>query len=106
VPLGRQPKQGGWAGQYFIDRDGYPVLTTNGQPVHLVVDENTVPVLDEHGQVPPTTPRVEGSGRTVLACPTPSRKRRNQPGARLTACHGVHRPRVQGNGWSRQPSGP
>ena len=24
----------------------------------------------------PTTPRVEGSGRTVLACPTPSRKRR------------------------------
>src|SRR4029453_979103 len=23
----------------------------------------------------PTTPRVEGSGRTVLACPTPSRKR-------------------------------
>ena len=29
----------------------------------------------------PTTPRVEGSGRTVLACPTPSRKRpTNQPG--------------------------
>ena len=51
MPLGRQPKQGGWAGQYFIDRDGYPVLTTNGHPVHLVVDEDTVPVLDEHGQV-------------------------------------------------------
>jgi hypothetical protein len=29
----------------------------------------------------PTTPRVEGSGRTMLACPTPSRKRpTNQPG--------------------------
>jgi hypothetical protein len=51
VPLGRRPKQGGWAGQYFIDRDGYPVLTTNGHPVHLVVDQDTVPVLDKHGQV-------------------------------------------------------
>jgi predicted DNA-binding transcriptional regulator AlpA len=49
VPLGRPAKRGGWAGQYFIDRDGYPVLTTDGQPVHFVVDEDTVPVLDEHG---------------------------------------------------------
>jgi hypothetical protein len=30
----------------------------------------------------PATPRVEGSGRTVLAYPTPSRKRStNQPGS-------------------------
>ena len=30
----------------------------------------------------PTAPRVDGSGRTVLACPTPSRKRPpNQPGS-------------------------
>jgi predicted DNA-binding transcriptional regulator AlpA len=50
VPLDRPPKQGGWAGQYFIDRDGYPVLTTDGRPVHIVVDEVTVPVLDEHGR--------------------------------------------------------
>ena len=35
--------------QYFIDRDGYPVLTTDSRPVHIVVDEDTVPVLDEHG---------------------------------------------------------
>jgi len=49
VPLDRPPKRGGWAGQYFIDRDGYPVLTTDGHPVHIVVDEDTVPVLDEHG---------------------------------------------------------
>jgi hypothetical protein len=49
VPLGRPPKRGGWAGQYLIDRDGYPVLTTDGQPVHVVVDEDTAPVLDEHG---------------------------------------------------------
>ena len=49
VPLDRPPRRGGWAGQYFIDRDGYPVLTTDGHPVHIVVDEDTVPVLDEHG---------------------------------------------------------
>jgi len=35
--------------QYFIDRDGYAVLTTESRPVHSVVDEDTVPVLDEHG---------------------------------------------------------
>jgi hypothetical protein len=49
VPLGRPPKRGGWAGQYFIDRDGYPVLTTDGQPVHFVVDNDTVPIRDEQG---------------------------------------------------------
>jgi hypothetical protein len=35
----------------------------------------------------PTTPRVERSGRTVLACPTPSRKRVDQPTPHL-AGHG------------------
>lgn len=50
VPLDRPPRQGGWAGQYFIDRDGYPVLTIDGLPVHIVVDEDTDPVLDEHGR--------------------------------------------------------
>jgi hypothetical protein len=49
VPLGRPPKKGMLGRQYFIDRDGYPVLTTDGHPVHFVVDEDTVPVLDEHG---------------------------------------------------------
>ena len=49
VPLDRPPKKGMLGRQYFIDRDGYPVLTTDGQPVHIVVDEDTVPVLDEHG---------------------------------------------------------
>jgi predicted DNA-binding transcriptional regulator AlpA len=49
VPLDRPPKKGMLGRQYFIDRDGYPVLTTDGHPVHIVVDENTVPVLDEHG---------------------------------------------------------
>jgi predicted DNA-binding transcriptional regulator AlpA len=50
VPLERPPKPGMLGRQYFIDRDGYPVLTTDGRPVHIVVDEDTVPVLDEHGQ--------------------------------------------------------
>jgi hypothetical protein len=49
VPLDRPPKPGMLGRQYFIDRDGYPVLTTDGRPVHVVVDEDTVPVLDEHG---------------------------------------------------------
>jgi hypothetical protein len=49
VPLDRPPKKGTLGRQYFIDRDGYPVLTTDGRPVHVVVDEDTVPVLDEHG---------------------------------------------------------
>jgi predicted DNA-binding transcriptional regulator AlpA len=49
VPLDRPPKKGMLGRQYFIDRDGYPVLTTDGHPVHIVVDEDTVPVLDEHG---------------------------------------------------------
>src|SRR5512132_3515088 len=77
----------------------------------------------------PTTPRVEGSGRTVLACPTPSRKHStNQPGTRagprpaagglhawptslalslapggLLACHGVHRPPVPRAGQTARP---
>jgi hypothetical protein len=36
--------------QYFLDRDGYPVLTTDGRPVHIVVDEQGVPVLAPQGQ--------------------------------------------------------
>jgi hypothetical protein len=49
VPLDRPPRKGMLGRQYFIDRDGYPVLTADGQPVHVVVDEDTVPVLDEQG---------------------------------------------------------
>jgi hypothetical protein len=49
APLDRPPKKGMLGRQYFIDRDGCPVLTTDGHPVHIVIDEDTVPVLDEHG---------------------------------------------------------
>jgi hypothetical protein len=50
VPEDRPLRVGGLARQYFLDRDGYPVLTTYGQPVHIVVDEHGMPVLDEHGR--------------------------------------------------------
>jgi hypothetical protein len=50
VPLGRPPKVGMLGRQYFIDRDGYPVLTTDGRPVHIVVDEDTIPILDDQGR--------------------------------------------------------
>ena len=35
--------------QYRIDRDGYPVLTTDGKPIHGLIDEDGRDVLDEHG---------------------------------------------------------
>src|SRR5512132_3826421 len=41
----------------------------------------------------PTAPRVEGSGRTVLACPTPSRKRR-QPTRLLSRARSATRSRT------------
>lgn len=39
-----------WVCQYHIDRDGYPVLTTDGQPIHAVVDEAGDRVLDAEGK--------------------------------------------------------
>jgi predicted DNA-binding transcriptional regulator AlpA len=71
VPLSRPPKKGMLGRQYFIDRDGYPVLTTDGRPVHIVVDEDTVPVLDEHGHErigPVEIPQ----GARLIAGPDPS----------------------------------
>ncbi len=47
---GRTFHQGRAVRQYFIDRDGYPVLTTDGRPVHLLLDEQGEPVRDEHGK--------------------------------------------------------
>jgi predicted DNA-binding transcriptional regulator AlpA len=47
----RRPARAGMlARQYFLDRDGYPVFTTDGRPVHIVVDEDGVPVLDPEGR--------------------------------------------------------
>jgi hypothetical protein len=50
VPEDRPLRAGSLRRQYYLDRDGYPVLTIDGQPVHVVVDQHGMPVLDEHGQ--------------------------------------------------------
>jgi Clp amino terminal domain, pathogenicity island component len=40
----------GWSPlRCFIDRDGHPVLTADGRPVHVVVDEQGRTVRGEHG---------------------------------------------------------
>jgi hypothetical protein len=40
----------GWSPlRCFIDRDGHPVLTADGRPVHVVVDEQGRAVRGEHG---------------------------------------------------------
>jgi len=36
--------------QYFIDRDGHPVLTADGQPVHVLVNEHGDEVRDAEGR--------------------------------------------------------
>jgi hypothetical protein len=36
--------------QYYLDRDGNPVLTTDGRPVHAVFDEHGREVTDEDGR--------------------------------------------------------
>jgi predicted DNA-binding transcriptional regulator AlpA len=50
VPQGRPIRPDMIPRQYFLDRDGYPVFTTDGRPVHFVVDEDLVPVLDQQGR--------------------------------------------------------
>jgi hypothetical protein len=47
---GRAVKQGIALRQYFVDRDGNPVLTTDGRPVHILIDDEGHHVLDEAGQ--------------------------------------------------------
>ena len=47
---GRAITQGIALRQYLIDRDGNPVLTTDGHPVHVMIDEEGRFVLDEEGK--------------------------------------------------------
>jgi hypothetical protein len=49
-PDGKTFHHGRYIRQYFIDRDGYPVLTTEGRPIHSLVNEAGEPVRDEHGK--------------------------------------------------------
>jgi Clp amino terminal domain, pathogenicity island component len=69
-PGGRPIKQGLALRQYLVDRDGNPVLTTDGRPVHFLLDEQGSPVLDADGrrmlgavEIPPGSHVEAGPGR-------------------------------------------
>jgi hypothetical protein len=47
---GQTFRQGLALRQYFIDRDGNPVLTADGRPVHRLVDQQGQQVLDGEGR--------------------------------------------------------
>jgi predicted DNA-binding transcriptional regulator AlpA len=46
---GRTITRGHWVLQYFVDRDGHPVRTADGQFVQVPVDEGGNPLPDAHG---------------------------------------------------------
>jgi len=54
---GRPVGRGAALRQYLVDRDGNPVLTTDGRPLDVLVDEQGQPVLDAEGR--PTIRPVE-----------------------------------------------
>jgi Clp amino terminal domain, pathogenicity island component len=56
--------------QYYIDRDGNPVLTSDGQPVHAVFDEHGREVTDEDGR--PLIVPVEIPDGSSVEAPSPS----------------------------------
>jgi hypothetical protein len=47
---GKPVRQGNALRQYFIDRDGHPVLTTDGRPVHVLVNEHGDEAPDAEGR--------------------------------------------------------
>lgn len=47
---GRTFRQGKAVRQYYVDRDGHPVRTTDGRPVHVLIDEDGGAVLDADGK--------------------------------------------------------
>jgi hypothetical protein len=47
---GRPVQQGTALRQYVVDRDGNPVLTTDGRPIHVLIDEQGNEVLDAEGR--------------------------------------------------------
>ena len=47
---GRTLRQGNVLRQYFIDRDGHPVLTADGRPVHLLVNQHGDEGRDAEGR--------------------------------------------------------
>lgn len=53
-------------GQYFIDRDGYPVLTCDGRPIHTLYDEHGRAILDEDGSTVLTPVEIPAGARVPL----------------------------------------
>jgi hypothetical protein len=68
VPEDRPLRAGMVSRQYLLDRDGYPVLTTDGRPVHVVVDEHGMPVLDEQGHEMLGPVEVPEGGTVIARC--------------------------------------
>jgi hypothetical protein len=52
---GNPARQGSTLAQYLVDRDGCPILTIEGRPIHLRTDDDGKLVLDEEGR-PMITP--------------------------------------------------
>lgn len=63
---GRAFTSSSFISQYLIDRDGHPVLTTDGRPVHTLVDDDGRPILDAAGRPQP------GPVREPPGCPRPA----------------------------------
>lgn len=61
-------KQGIALRQYFVDRDGNPVLTADGRPIHFLIDDDGHHVLDEAGQ-PIVAPVEVPLGSAIKATP-------------------------------------
>lgn len=53
-------------GQYFVDRDGYPVLTRDGRPIHTLYDEYGRAILDEDGNTVLTPVEIPAGARVPL----------------------------------------
>jgi len=50
-------------GQYPVDRDGYAILTPDGQPIHTLKDKHDRPILDEDDQLIFTTMPIPAGSR-------------------------------------------
>lgn len=102
-PTGKTFHHGRAVRRYFIDRNRYPVLTAEGRPAHVLLDDEDDPVFDGHGksvvgavEVPHVS---QPSPVTSSAAPSP------KGGVGLRAC----RPRScarERDGWCQPPPSP
>jgi len=69
---GRLFRHGPALQQYFVDRDGYPVLTHGGKPVHMLLDDGGKPRFDVLGSPILIPVEVPPGARILQAARTPS----------------------------------